>query len=142
MAATRPPPPRGIVPHLVVAGATAAIEFYKKAFGAVEIMKMPAEDGTRLMHAEMRIGDSIFYLCDDFPEWCGGKKKDPKTLGASPVTMHQYVPDVDASIKKAADAGATVSMPAQDMFWGDRYGQVTDAWGHVWSFATPLAMRD
>ena len=93
MAETRPPPPRGIVPHRVVAGAAAAIEFYKKALGAVEIMKMPAEDGKRLMHAELRIGDSIFYLCDDFPEWCGGKKRDAKTLGTSPVTMHQYVPD-------------------------------------------------
>lgn len=138
----RPPPPRGIVSHLVVEGASDAIEYYKKAFGAAEIMKMPAEDGERLMHAEMRIGDATFFLCDNFPEWCGGKKKDPKAFGGSAVTLHQYVPDADAAIKRAGDAGASVTMPAQDMFWGDRYGQVTDPWGHVWSFATPLAMQD
>ena len=138
----RPPPPRGIVPHLVVAGASDAIEFYKRAFGAVEVMRAPAENDPRLMHAELRFGEATLFLCDDFPEWCSGKKRDPKAFGGSPVTLHQYVPDVDAAIKRAADAGASVTMPAQDMFWGDRYGQVTDPWDHVWSLATPLAMQD
>lgn len=130
--------PAGIVAHLVVGGAASAIEFYKRAFGAEEIMRMPADDGKRLMHAQVRIGSSTVYLADDFPEYCGGKSCTPKALGGSPVTLHQYVPNCDAAIKRAADAGATVTMPAQDMFWGDRYGQVTDPFGHIWSFATPL----
>lgn len=132
-------PPPGLVPHLVVQGAGEAIDFYKKAFDATEIMRMPAEDGKRLMHAEIRIGPSTLYLCDDFPEFCGGKSRAPKTLGGTPVTIHQNVPNCDQAIAKAAAAGATVTMPAQDMFWGDRYGQVTDPFGHHWSFATPLA---
>ena len=131
--------PVGIVAHLVVNGGAEAIEFYKRAFGAEEIMRMPEEGGTRIMHAEIRIGPSVVYLADDFPEYCGGKSRSPKSLGGTPVTLHQYVRDCDASLKRAADAGATLSMPAQDMFWGDRYGQVTDPYGHVWSFATPLA---
>jgi PhnB protein len=134
-----PDVPVGLVPHLVVSDGAAAIEFYKKAFGAQETMRMPAEDGKRLMHAQLRIGESTLYLADDFPEFCGGKPRNPKALGGTPVTIHQYVRDVDASIKRAADAGATVVMPAADMFWGDRYGQVNDPFGHNWSFATPLA---
>lgn len=130
--------PKGVVPHLVVNGADAAIAFYKKAFGAEEMLRMPAEDGKRLMHAEIRVGGSPVYLCDDFPEYCGGKSRHPNALGGTPVTLHQYVPSVDEAIKRAGDAGAAVTMPAQDMFWGDRYGQVTDPYGHVWSFATPL----
>jgi PhnB protein len=134
-----PDVPVGLVPHLVVSDGAAAIEFYKKAFGAQETMRMPAEDGKRLMHAQMRIGESTLFLADDFPEFCGGKPRNPNALGGTPVTIHQYVRDVDASIKRAADAGATVNMPAADMFWGDRYGQVIDPFGHNWSFATPLA---
>ena len=130
--------PNGIVAHLVVKDANAAIEFYKKAFGAKELMKMPAEDATRLMHAELQIGPSTVYLCDDFPEYCGGKSRTPATLGGTPVTLHQYVPNVDAAMAKAQEFGATVTMPAQDMFWGDRYGKVQDPFGHDWSFATPL----
>jgi PhnB protein len=133
--------PTGVVPHLVVSGGAAAIDFYKKAFGAEEIMRMPAEDGKRLMHAEIRIGPSTIYLADDFPEFCGGKSRSPASLGGTPVTIHQYVRDCDAAIKRAADAGATVTMPAQDMFWGDRYGQVKDPFGHQWSFATPLPQK-
>ncbi|MBW7906690.1 MAG: VOC family protein [Phycisphaerae bacterium] len=125
----------GLIPHLVVDNAAKALEFYKKAFGAEPIMAMPAPDG-RIMHAEFTVGGRPIYLCDDFPEYCGGQPKTPTALKASPVTIHQYVRDCDAAIKRAADAGATVTMPASDMFWGDRYGKVTDPFGHEWSFAT------
>lgn len=128
----------GLIPHLVVNGATKAIEFYKAAFGATEVMRMPEENGPRLMHAELKIGDSALYLCDEFPEYCGGKPRNPQALGGTPITLHQTVPDCDAAIARAAEFGATVTMPAEDMFWGDRYGQVTDPFGHVWSFSTPL----
>jgi PhnB protein len=131
--------PSGLVPHLVVNDAVKALEFYKKAFGAEELMRMPEEGGKRLMHAEFRIGSATVFLADDFPEYCGGKSRTPKSLGGTPVTIHQYVRDCDASMKRAADAGATVVMAAQDMFWGDRYGLVADPFGHHWSFATPLA---
>jgi PhnB protein len=131
-------PDTGIVAHLVVSNGAAAIDFYKKAFAAEEVMRMPADDGKRLMHAELQIGGSKLYLCDDFPEYCGGKSRTPETLGGSPVTLHQAVRDCDAAIKRAADAGATITMPAEDMFWGDRYGQVKDPFGHTWSFSTPL----
>jgi len=125
----------GIIPHLVVKGAGEAVEFYKKAFGAEEVMRMPSPDG-RLMHGEIRIGSSYLFLCDDFPEMCGGQSRHPKALGGTPQTIHRYVTDCDAAIKRAADAGATVKLPATDMFWGDRYGVVEDPYGHQWSFAT------
>ena len=127
-----------IIPHLVSTNATKAIEFYKAALGATEVMRMPAEDGKRLMHAEMKIGEQRFFLCDDFPEFCGGKSRTAESLGGSPIVLHMYVPDCDAAIKRAADAGAHVSMGATDMFWGDRYGQVKDPFGITWSFAHPL----
>jgi PhnB protein len=129
-----------IIPHLVVPGATEAIEFYKKAFGATEVMRMPHNDG-RLMHAELKVGDAQLFVCDDFPEFCPegqGKARTAKALGGTPITLHQYVPNCDAAIEKAAAAGAKVTMGATDMFWGDRYGQVTDPYGLVWSFAHPL----
>ena len=137
---TNPIPPghEGIVPHLVVDGAAEAIDFYKKAFDAQEITRSPAPDGMKLMHAEIRVGGHPIYLCDDFPEFCEGKSRTPASLGATPVTIHQYVLDCDAAIVKAKEAGATVTMPAQDMFWGDRYGKVTDPFGHEWSFATHI----
>ena len=137
MAGVKPIPEgcEGNIPHLVVQGGSKAIDFYKKAFGAEEVMRMPSPDG-RLMHGEVRIGSSLVYVCDDFPEFCGGKSRAAKALGGSPVTVHRYVTDVDAAIKRAADAGATVTMPPQDMFWGDRYGTVEDPFGHSWSFAT------
>lgn len=124
-----------LITHLVIAGAKDAIEFYKKAFGAEEAVLHPAPDG-RVMHAELRLGESTFYVCDDFPEYAQGQKRDPKSLGASTVTIHRYVEDTDAALQAAVDAGATLTMPAMDMFWGDRYGKVTDPWGHEWSFAT------
>ena len=131
-----PPGNEGLVPHLVVDGCAEAIDFYKKAFGAEEIRRSAAPDGKRLMHAEIKIGGHPVYLCDDFPEYCGGQSHHPRALGASPVTIHRYVASCDAAIAQAEQAGATVTMPAQDMFWGDRYGKVTDPFGHEWSFAT------
>jgi uncharacterized glyoxalase superfamily protein PhnB len=128
----------GLIPHLVCDSCSEAIAFYKKAFGAEEMHRMPAPDGRRLMHAAIRIGKSFVFLVDDFPEHCGGKSQSPKGLNGTPVTIHQYVVDCDAAIKRAADAGAKVIMPAQDMFWGDRYGLVTDPFGHNWSFASHI----
>jgi uncharacterized glyoxalase superfamily protein PhnB len=133
-----PPGHENLIPHLVCEGCAEAIEFYKKAFGAEEIHRMPAPDGRRLMHAAIRIGNSIVFLVDDFPEFCNGKSESPKGLKGTPVTFHHYVANCDAAIKRAQDAGATVMMPAQDMFWGDRYGVVIDPFGHKWAFATHI----
>jgi uncharacterized glyoxalase superfamily protein PhnB len=137
---TNPIPPghEGLIPHLVCEPCEKAIAFYKQAFGAEEVRRHPAPDGRRIMHAEIRIGGRPVFLVDDFPEYCGGKSCSPTALGGTPVTMHRFVDDCDAAIKRAEQAGATVTMPAQDMFWGDRYGIVTDPFGHSWSFATHL----
>ena len=129
---------QGLIPHLVCDGAANAIEFYKKAFEAKEISRMSAPGDTRIMHAEIRIGDRPLFLNDDFPEFCGGKAASPTALGGTPVTIHRYVDDCDAEIARAEQAGATVKMPAADMFWGDRYGVVVDPFGHNWSIATHL----
>lgn len=131
-----PPGHENLIPHLVCDPCRDAIEFYKKAFNAEEIHSMPEPNGRRIMHAAMRIGTSIVFLADDFPEYCEGKSESPKALKGSPVTLHHYVTDCDAAMKQAQDAGATVAMPAMDMFWGDRYGVVVDPFGHKWSFAT------
>lgn len=125
----------GLIPHLVVNGATKAIEFYQQALGAIEVARMPLPDG-RIMHAALKIGDSAIFLCDDFPDHCGGISRAPS--GPSPVTLHLCVDDCDAALARAVAAGATLTMPAEDMFWGDRYGQVIDPFGHAWSFTSPL----
>jgi uncharacterized glyoxalase superfamily protein PhnB len=127
-----------LIPHLVCSPAAEAIEFYKKAFGAEEISRMPAPDGRRIMHAAIRIGKSVVFLVDDFPEFCGGHSSTATALKGTPVSLHHYVENCDAAIKRAADAGATVVMPAADMFWGDRYGVVTDPYGHKWSFGSQI----
>ena len=127
-----------LIPHLVCDPCSEAIEFYKKAFGAEEIHRMPSPDGRKIMHAAIRIGKSVVFLVDDFPEFCAGKSSSPKALKGTPVSLHHYVQNCDAAIKRAQDAGATVDMPAQDMFWGDRYGVVTDPFGHKWAFATHI----
>ena len=121
-----------ITPHLICAGAADAIEFYKKAFGAVELSRMPGADG-RLMHASIRIGDSVVMLVDEMPNW---QSFGPLALKGSPVTIHLYVADVDAAFAQAVNAGARVTMPLDDMFWGDRYGKLDDPFGHHWSLAT------
>jgi uncharacterized glyoxalase superfamily protein PhnB len=133
-----PPGHENAIPHLVCDPCPEAIEYYKKAFGAEELHRMPAPDGRKIMHAALRIGKSLVFLADDFPEFCGGKSQSPKALNGTPVTIHMYVRDCDAAIKRAQDAGATVTMPAADMFWGDRYGIVVDPFGHQWSFGTRL----
>ncbi len=129
----------GLIVHLVVDDAAGAIEFYKKAFGAEEIARCPTPDGKKLMHAELTIGGRPVYLCDDFPEFCGGQSRTSKALGASSVNIHRYVEDCDAAVKRAENAGATVTFQPADMFWGDRYAKVDDPYGHVWAFATHLS---
>ena len=124
-----------VTPNLVVKGAGKAIEFYKKVFGAQELSRMPGPDGTTIMHAEIKIGDSIVMLNDEFPQMGA---RGPQSLGGSPVTIHLYVDDVDAVFAKATAAGATTTMPVADMFWGDRYGQLTDPFGHHWSIGTHM----
>jgi PhnB protein len=121
-----------VTPHLVCAGAAAAIEFYEKAFGANELSRVPGADG-KLMHASVRIGDSVVMLNEEMPEWGAFS---PKSLKGSPVTIHLYVEDADASFERAVAAGAKVTMPLDDMFWGDRYGKVEDPFGHQWSIGT------
>ncbi len=137
MAKAAKPIPEGchtVTPHLVIKGAAKAIDFYKKAFGAQEMFRMPGPDGQTLMHAEIRIGDSVIFLADEFPDM--GAERAPQSLGGTSVTIHLYVPDVDATFNQAVKAGAKPSMPVMDMFWGDRYGKVTDPFGHEWSIAT------
>ncbi|KVG35664.1 VOC family protein [Burkholderia ubonensis] len=123
---------RTLTPHLICAGAADAIEFYRQAFNAVERVRLPAPNG-KLMHACLTIGDSSLMLVDEMPEHGA---LGPKALKGTPVCLHLFVPDVDAAIAQAVAAGAKVTMPAADMFWGDRYGQVEDPFGHRWSLAT------
>jgi PhnB protein len=136
MAGKIDPIPEGfhmVTPHLVVRGASEAIEYYKKAFGALERFRMPGPDGKSIMHAEIVIGDSIIFLCDEFPDM---GNKSPAALNGSPVMIHLYVEDVDAVFERAVSAGGKVTMPVQDMFWGDRFGGVVDPFGHQWSIAS------
>jgi PhnB protein len=121
-----------ISPSLAVDNAAEAIEFYKRAFGAQERMRMDGPGGS-IAHAELQVGDAIVMLSDPFPQ---ASTKPPKELGGTSVTMFMYVDDVDAFVQRAVDAGATVTMPVDDMFWGDRFGSVTDPYGHSWSIAT------
>jgi uncharacterized glyoxalase superfamily protein PhnB len=121
-----------VTPHLICGGAAEAIEFYKKAFGASETSRLPGPNG-KLMHASIRIGDSAVMLTDEMPEW---GSHGPKALKGSPVTIHLYVADVDAFTARAVAAGAKITMPVDDMFWGDPYGQLEDPFGHRWSVAT------
>lgn len=123
-----------VTPHLVCAGAAEAIEFYKKAFNAVEAERIPAPEG-KLMHAMIRIGDSAIMLVDEFPDY---NVLGPKSLKGSPVTLHLYVEDVDKAVAQAVAAGAKISMPVEDTFWGDRYGKIEDPFGHYWSLATHI----
>ena len=122
-----------LTPHLIIKDAAKAIDFYKAAFGAEELARMPMPDG-RLMHASLKIGDSMLMLCDEFPEHgCG---LSPQSLESAHATIHIYVEDADKAFKKAIEAGATEKMAPQDMFWGDRYGVLVDPFGQPWSIAT------
>ncbi|KVE74510.1 VOC family protein [Burkholderia vietnamiensis] len=135
MATSVKPIPEGmrtLTPHLICAGATAAIEFYKRAFNATERFRLMLPDG-RLAHSCLAIGDSALMLVDEMPEHGA---VGPKALKGTPVSLHLFVPNVDAAIEQAVAAGAILRVPAADMFWGDRYGQVEDPFGHRWSIAT------
>jgi PhnB protein len=122
-----------ITPYLVVNDAVAAIDYYKRAFDAKETYRHPGPDGKSIINAELRIGDSILLLSDEFPH---GGCLSPKSIGGSAVTLHIYTEDVDKVFNQAVNAGATIVMPVMDMFWGDRYGQLKDPFGHIWSIAT------
>jgi len=119
-------------PYLIIKGAAAALEFYKKAFGATELLRMPKPDG-RVGHAEIKIGDSIIMLADEFPE-IGARS--PESYGGSPVTLMLYVEDVDAVFNRAVAAGAKVDRPVANQFYGDRTGGIIDPFGHKWYLAT------
>ena len=127
---------RTVTPYLSINGAAAAIDWYKKAFGAKELFRDPTPDG-KLMHARIRIGDSIVMMSDVFP---GANAQGPDTLGKSPVTLHVYVKNVDKLWHQAVDAGAKVTMPLDNQFWGERYGQLTDPFGHHWSLSEQIKM--
>src|SRR3712207_853693 len=122
----RPEGMHSITPHLICRGAADAIEFYKKAFGATEQMRLPGPDG-RIMHAALLIGDSLVMLVDEMPEWGA---LGPQSLNGSPVTIHISVDNADAFVERAVKAGAKVTMPVADQFWGDRYGKIRDPFGH------------
>jgi PhnB protein len=121
-----------VTPYLAVDDAAEAIEYYKKAFGAKERVRMDGPDG-KIGHAELEIGDSLVMLSDPFPQ---ASMRPPKELGGTSASVFMYVEDVDAVVKQAVDAGATVTMEIADQFWGDRFGSVQDPFGHLWSIAT------
>jgi len=121
-----------VTPAIVVRDASAAIDFYQRAFGASEVSRMAGPDG-KIMHAEIRIGDSLIMLGEENEQW---GTKSPLLTNGNPGSLHIYVDDADASFARALEAGATVKYPLEDAFWGDRYGKVTDPFGHEWGIAT------
>jgi PhnB protein len=123
----------GVIPHLIVSDGNRAIEFYKKAFGAKELLRMPGPDGRSIGHAHLQIGGGALYLCDEVPAM---NCRAPTSIGGTPVSMHIYVDDVDSAFARAVEAGTTVTMPLMNMFWGDRFGKVRDPFGHEWSLAS------
>lgn len=132
-----------ITPQLVVSDVAGAVDWYSRALGAHELLRNAAPDG-KIMHCELLLGDSRFFVVDEFP----GSMPSPASLGGTPVTLHLYVPDVDALFDRAVGAGATVLMPVADQFWGDRYGILRDPYGHRWSIASriedlsPMALHE
>ncbi len=127
-----------IIAHLTINGASDAIDWYTKVFGAVEQFRMPAPDG-RLLHAEISIDGQTIMLCDAFPDLSpNGNDNSPSALGATTVTLYRNVDDVDAAVAQAVEAGATVHMEPTDMFWGDRFATFRDPFGHEWSVATHI----
>ena len=121
-----------ITPQLVVSGVAKAIDWYTKALGANELLRNTAPDGKSIMHSELLLGDSRFFVVDEFQ----GSMSSPLRLGGTPVTLHLYVEDVDDLFDRAVAAGASVIMPVGDQFWGDRYGMLSDPFGHRWSIAS------
>jgi PhnB protein len=137
-----PHPMSPISPYLVVSDAKGAAEWYRKAFGAKELQRQEAQDGKRLMHVAMKVNRGVFMFCDDFPEHRGGVSSTPQALGGSPVTLHlelKRAEQVDKLVAKAKKLGATVTSEPADMFWGDRYAQLKDPYGHNWSIGAPKA---
>jgi len=135
MPAKAQPIPQGyhsVTPYLTVKDAARAIDFYQRAFGAKEVMRMNGPEG-KITHAELKIGGSMIMLADEMP---GNNSKSPQSLGGTTVGIFLYTEDVDHVFRQAVSAGAKVEMPLDDMFWGDRYGKVTDPFGHSWSLAT------
>jgi uncharacterized glyoxalase superfamily protein PhnB len=135
MAPAKKPIPEGfhsVTPSLVVRDAPRAIEFYKRAFGAQELVRMPGPDG-KIMHAEIKIGDSIIFLGEENPQMA---IKSPQTLGGASGTLNIYVQNVDETFKQAVSAGGRETMPVADQFWGDRYGTLVDPFGYTWGIAT------
>ncbi len=128
--------PAGVVPYVVVSDGAAAIAFYTKAFGAEELQRMTTPDGSRIVHAALRMNGGTLFLADDFPEMNKGQSRTPEALGGTGVTMHLEVPDADATVAQAEKAGATVTMPVADAFWGARFGKLQDPFGHDWSVST------
>ncbi len=122
-----------VTPYLTISGAAKAIQFYKQAFGAQEVSQMAGPDG-KIGHAELKIGDSMIMIADEMPRG----SRSPQSLGGSSVGIFLYVEDVDSVFKRAVEAGAKTEMPPQDMFWGDRYGKLTDPFGHQWALATHI----
>ena len=122
-----------ITPYLVVRGCAQAIAFYEKAFGAVERFRMTMPDSDVIIHAEIKLNGGIVMMSEEMPQM---GSQSPETLGGTPVSLHLYVADVDASFTRAMEAGCEAVMPPQDMFWGDRYGRLKDPYGHSWSIAT------
>ena len=122
----------GVIAHLTVKNAAKAMEFYQRAFGATELSRHTMPDGT-IMHAAVKIGGGVMFLNDEFKEM---GSTSPQSLGGTPVSLMLYVPDVDATVKKAVEAGAEIKMPVGDQFWGDRYGMISDPFGHLWEIAT------
>lgn len=122
-----------IQPSLIVRNAAQAIDFYKKALGAEELVRMPSPDG-KIMHAELKIGDSVIFISEESPNM--GFCKSPQTLGGCTGTLNVYVSDADKTFNQSISAGAKETVPIADMFWGDRYGIVTDPYGYVWGIAT------
>ncbi len=142
MSAEVTPIPEGyntVSAYLIVGNAQEAIAFYGKAFGAELVMRLPGPDGESTMHAEVKIGNSIVMMSEETPH-CDAQS--PQTLGGSPVSLHLYVEDADARFQQAVDAGCTVEMPMTKMFWGDRFGKVSDPFGHQWSFASRVEIVD
>lgn len=131
-----PPGMRAVTPYLAIAGAAQALEFYKKAFGAKELSRQPLPDG-KLMHASMKIGDSIVMMADEFP---GGNLRAPPSVGTTTFMLHIYSKDVDKLWAQAVAAGAKVAMPLDNMFWGERYGQLVDPFGHLWTLSMRIPM--
>ena len=127
------------IPHMVSSNAAAAIDFYKKAFGATEVMRHAAPGSDKLMHATLSIHGGVLMLNDDFSAQMGRKSETAEALGGTPITLHLQVEDADAAWKQAVDAGAEVIFPLKDQFWGDRYGMLRDPFGNKWSIGQTIA---